>query len=37
MVKVIDALWIKYRHIKLQMIQCDCQKTLKGFVDYVSK
>ena len=37
MVKLSDALWNKNRHIRLQMIQCDCQENIVSFVSYVSK
>ena len=30
MVKLSDALWNKNRHIRLQMIQCDCQENIEG-------
>ena len=29
MVKLSDALWKNNRHIKLQMIQCDCQENIE--------
>jgi len=29
MVKLSDALWNKNRHIRLQMIQCDCQENIE--------
>ena len=29
MVKLSDAPWKKYRHINLEIIQCDCQEKIE--------